>query len=222
MISFATPDGEQGSAYAIMNDAATDDYLFIIHEWWGLNKNIKKEAEQLFNALDDVHVMALDLYDGKVAEDQETASQYMQSVEEARAKSIIKGAMQKAGKEARIATIGWCFGGGWSLKTAIMADKQAQGCVMYYGMPVQDKAQLADLDTDILGIFAKQDEWINPKVVADFKELSKETNTQLKVHSFDANHAFANPSQPSYNAEAAQRANKLALDYLKKAFQRQG
>ena len=41
------------------------------------------------------------------------------------------------GEEANIATLGWCFGGGWSLKTAIQAKDKASACVIYYGSPVE-------------------------------------------------------------------------------------
>src|SRR5204862_5007124 len=45
MISFATPDGKQGSAYMISPAAKTNQVLFVFHEWWGLNDYIKREAE---------------------------------------------------------------------------------------------------------------------------------------------------------------------------------
>ena len=41
----------------------------------------------------NVNVIALDLYDGKVATTQELAGQYMQSANEARIKNIINGAI---------------------------------------------------------------------------------------------------------------------------------
>jgi len=43
-------------------------------------------------------------------------------------------------------------------------------------------------------------------------------NKSLNVHSFDAAHAFANPSSSRYKEEAAQSANALSLAYLKKKF----
>jgi len=50
----------------------TKKYLFVIHEWWGLNDYIKQEAEKLQKEL-GVNVIALDLYDGKVTSDPKTA-----------------------------------------------------------------------------------------------------------------------------------------------------
>ena len=87
----------------------------------------------------------------------------MQGVKEDRAKAIIKGAIAYAGPNAHIATIGWCFGGGWSLQASLLAGKQDVACVMYYGMPEQDVNKLKTLHADVLGNFANKDNWINSK-----------------------------------------------------------
>ncbi len=215
MASFPTPDGSTGNAYTLKSDAPSNKYVFVIHEWWGLNDHIKQEAEYLFNELENVHVMALDLYDGKVADDRKKAGEYMSAVKPERCEAIINGALAVAGNDAKVATIGWCFGGGWSLRSSILAGKEAVGCVMYYGMPVEKADELAPLQADVLGIFAKEDGWINEKVVGKFEGLAKATGKKLDVHWFDGAHAFANPSSPRYNDAAAQEANGLALAFLK-------
>lgn len=218
MISFAASEGEEATAYALMPAEASNKYLLVIHEWWGLNDNIKAEAERLFAELGDVNVLALDIYDGKVATSPDEAGSFMQAVKEERAKAIVQGALNKAGADAQIATIGWCFGGGWSLKSSILAGAQGVGCVMYYGMPVQSAAEIAPLQADILGIFAEQDGWITPEVVNTFESMAKAAGKTIEVHQFDAKHAFANPSSEAYVEEAAQEANKKALDFLKNKF----
>lgn len=215
MIEFDTPDGQKGSAYALMPEEASNKYLLVIHEWWGLNNNIKAEAERLFQHLGDVNVLALDIYDGKVADNPDKAGELMQSIKEERARAIIQGAINKAGADARIGTIGWCFGGGWSLKASIMAGDQGAACVMYYGMPVQDAKALAPLEAPILGIFARQDEWITPEVAQKFENLAKAAGKSIETHIYDADHAFANPSGERYNEEAAQQANQQAWAFLK-------
>jgi carboxymethylenebutenolidase len=87
---------------------------------------------------------------------------------------------------------------------------------MYYGMPLQKADALAPLKAPILGIFAEKDGWITPQVVANFENLAKATGKSIETHQFDADHAFANPSNPAYKEEAAQKANALALAFLKK------
>ena len=217
MTTFATSDGKTGAAYQI--DATQNDiekYLFVIHEWWGLNDHIKQEADRLYEELNgQVTVVALDMYDGKVATSRDDANEFMKAVSEERAKSIIQGAINRTGEFAEIATIGWCFGGGWSLKASIMAEDKGAGCVIYYGMPVQEAAALAPIQSDILGIFASEDKWITPQVANDFEVLAKATGKNIENHIFEAQHAFANPSSESYSSEAATEANTLAREFLK-------
>ena len=214
MLEFNTVDGETAKGYLLTPERKTDKVLFVIHEWWGLNDQIKKEAQRLFDSLENVTVLALDLYDGKVATTQENASKLMQSVQPERAESIIRGAIGLMGTNAKIATVGWCFGGGWSLKASIIAGNQGAGCVIYYGMPVQEPNEIAPLKADILGIFANQDGWITPEVVTNFEDLANQAGKNLEVHQFDAEHAFANPSSPRYKEDAAQVANQVVLSFL--------
>jgi carboxymethylenebutenolidase len=216
MMEFRTPDGSLAKAYAVKPAQSSQKFLFVIHEWWGLNDQIKREADRLFDSLGNVTVLALDLYDGRLTDKPGEAGKLMEETKPERCEAIIKGALAAAGKDGRVATVGWCFGGGWSLKSSILAAERGVACVMYYGMPVEKANELAPLQAGVLGIFAKKDGWINEKVVRNFEALSKATKKNLEVHWFDAEHAFANPSSPRYNETAAREANKLALAFLRK------
>src|ERR1700761_1439445 len=214
-ITYQTADGKDAGAFEMKAKKPTNNWLLVVHEWWGLNDWVKKESEKIYNDLGDVNVIDLDLYDGKVATNREDAGKYMQAVKEDRAQAIINGAIAYVGPKAHIATIGWCFGGGWSLQTTILSGKQAAGCVMYYGMPEQNLAALKALNCDVLGNFANKDQWINKKVVAKFEADMKTAGKKLYLHQYDADHAFANPSNPVYNSEATKDANMHALAFLK-------
>ena len=135
-----------------------------------------------------------------------------------RAEAIIKGAIAHAGPKAQIGSIGWCFGGGWSLQTALLAGPQAEACVLYYGMPEKDVAKLKTLHTDVLGIFAEQDKWINPEVVGEFVKNMGEAEHKVTIKSYPADHAFANPSNPKFSQPYAADAHAAALTYLQKKF----
>ena len=214
-ITYKTADGKEADAYELKAKNPTDNYILVVHEWWGLNDWVKKESEKIYNDLGNVNVIDLDLYDGKVASTREDAGKYMATVTEARAKAIIEGAAAYAGPKAHIATIGWCFGGGWSLQTALYAGKHAIACVMYYGMPEQDINRLKTLNCDVLGNFGNKDQWINPKVVAKFEEDMKAADKKLYVHQYDADHGFANPSNPDYNSQATKDAYAFTIAFLK-------
>jgi carboxymethylenebutenolidase len=139
----------------------------------------------------------------------------MQEANTARVEMIIKGAITYAGAKAKIYTIGWCFGGGWSLQASLLAGNQAAGCVMYYGMPEKDVDKLTALHADVLGLFANKDQWINPKIVDEFAESMKKAGKKLIVKKYDADHAFANPSNPSFDKDAKTDAYKNAIGFLK-------
>ncbi len=215
MITFPTDDGKEANAYFIKADKKTDEYILVFHEWYGLNDYVKKESEWLYDNL-HVNVLALDLYDGKVADNREDAAKYMQSVKNERAFSIIKGAKAYAGEDASFATIGWCFGGGWSLQAAIELGKKANACVMFYGMPEEDHERLKKIESPVFAIFAEKDGWITPEVAAKFEANMTGLNKKVKTKSFNADHGFANPSNPVYNSEAAKEAKAEALAFLKK------
>jgi carboxymethylenebutenolidase len=214
-ITYKCADGKDAGAYELKAKNPTNNYILVVHEWWGLNDFVKRESEKIYNDLGNINVIDLDLYDGKVATTQADAGKYMQSVTDARAKAIISGALAYVGPNARIATIGWCFGGGWSLQTSLLAGKQAAACVMYYGMPEQDIAKLKTLHADVLGNFANLDKWINPRVVAKFDSSMKLAGKKLYLHQYDADHGFANPSSPIYNSDATKEAYSHTIAFLK-------
>ncbi len=217
IITFKATDGKEASLYQVSSQKSAANYLFMIHEWWGLNDYIKQEAEKYAEEL-GVTVYALDLYDGKVAETRDSAAVYMQATKKERAEAIIQGALALTPPEANVATIGWCFGGGWSLNSAILGGDKIKGCVIYYGMPTDEISELKKLKTDVLGIFAKDDKWINPEVVEAFGKNMEKAGKKSDNHIFDADHAFANPSSPRYKETPAKEARKITLDYLNKKF----
>jgi carboxymethylenebutenolidase len=215
MITFKTTDGQTANAFLIKSAKKSDKYLFVYQEWWGLNDYIKKQSETFYNDLGDVNVLAIDMYDGKIATNREDAGKYMSSAKPERLQAIMKGALEYVGTKAKIASVGWCFGGGLSLQSALLEGKQAVGCVMYYGMPEKDVEKLKTLQCDVLGLFAGKEKWISTAVVAEFEKNMATANKKIKVKSFDAEHAFANPSNPIFDKAAAEEAYKMAIEYLK-------
>ncbi|MFA6470047.1 MAG: dienelactone hydrolase family protein [Bacteroidota bacterium] len=215
MRTIKTSDGTDTQIFEVKSSSTTNKYVFVFHEWWGLNDYIKQEAEQLQRDLGEVNVIALDLYDGKVAMSQDSARKYVGAVDDDRARIIIRAVMDYAGETASVATLGWCFGGGWSMQAALMLGKQAAGCVIYYGMPEKEVVKLKTLNCSVLGIFGTQDGYINPQVVSEFEKAMKAAGKKLTVKNYDAVHAFANPSNPKYDKEKSALANAEARLFLK-------
>jgi carboxymethylenebutenolidase len=195
--------------------------LIVIHEWWGLNDNIKAMTDRL--AGEGYLALAVDLYNGKVGENPETARTL---VREAMANSKlleenIKQAynyLHKEEKAPKIASIGWCFGGSWSLKTALLFPEELDAAVIYYGGSLEtDPNILQPLQMPILGIFGELDN--NPPVakVNQFKKALESLNKPVEIHIYkNADHAFANPSGTRYNAKAAEDAWQKTITFLNK------
>ncbi len=215
MVTFKTADGKDGIGYVLMAAKKTNNWIFVFQEWWGLNDHIKRESEKLFNDLGNVNVLAIDMYDGKLATTREDAGKYMGEFKQDRGNAIVKGAIEFAGKNAKIGTIGWCFGGGQSMQASLTAGKQAAACVIYYGMPETDVNRLKNLNTDVLNIWPTQDQWINKEVTDKFEANMKEAGKKLTTKAYNADHAFANPSNPKFNPEFTADAYKSTLEFFK-------
>jgi len=212
-ITYKAADGTDAHAWQVKAAKETPYYLFVVHEWWGLNDYIKQESEKLSNEL-GINVIALDLYDKQVATTREEAGKYMQSVKTERAMAIIHGAYNYVGANAKVFTIGWCFGGGWSLQTAIEGGKQVVGCIMYYGQPEEDVNRLKTINCDIIGFFGNKDTHPSPEMVDKFIKTADAAGVKLAVNRYDATHAFANPSNPNYNKDATADAYAKAKEFV--------
>lgn len=213
-VNFKTAGGADAHAWESKAVKSTDTWLFVIHEWWGLNDHIKQTAEKLGDEL-GVNVLALDLYDGQVATTREDAGKMMQAASKERIQAIITAAFGYAGAKAKVFTIGWCFGGGWSLQTALAGGKQSAGCIMYYGQPENDVEKLKTLNCDVIGFFGNLDQWPSPKMVDDFVVNMDKAGKKLNVNRYEATHAFANPSNPNYNKEATEDSWKKSVAFIK-------
>lgn len=213
-IEFPVEGGENGRGFLMTSHGQTNKYLLIFHEWWGLNNYVRNEANRLAHEL-GINVLAVDLYDGQLTDNAEEAGKLMQACKPERAAAIIRGAAKYAGENADFRTLGWCFGGGWSLQAALQLGDKAKACVIYYGMPEKDAEKLKTLQTDVLMIHAKQDKWINDATVAEFKKNMEAAGKSLTVSEYDADHAFANPSGPRFNDDAARKSRAVVLEYLR-------
>lgn len=184
--------------------------ILVIHEWWGLNDNVRMMTKRLAGL--GYVALAVDLYNGKVASSPEFARQYMQQAMANPEGAIdnLKQAYKYLEEEqnaGNIGVIGWCFGGGWALKTALEMPDKIDATVIYYGELVTDLDPLRTLNMPVVGFFGGQDQGIPIKTVNTFKDNLEllDKNAQIYIYE-DAGHAFANPSGNRYNKEAAHDA----------------
>jgi carboxymethylenebutenolidase len=193
--------------------------IIVIHEWWGLNDNIRRMADRL--AGEGYTALAVDLYGGQSADTPEKAQALMGAVlkNPAPAEENLEQAysfLETQQKAPRIGVIGWCFGGGWSLQTALLFPEKVDATVIYYGHLVDDKAKLAALKMPILGFFGGKDQSIPVATVQAFEKTLKDLGKSVEIHIYDdASHAFANPSGGSYNPKAAEDSWKRTTAFFK-------
>ena len=221
----------QRFAYAEVNDEVVYGYfvaptnmieplpaIIMIHEWWGLNDNIRAMADRL--AGEGYIVLAVDLYGGKTAEFPQDAQKLMLGVVEDpdSAYDNIRQAYQfvtTAAGAPRVASLGWCFGGGWSLNTAMLFPDELDAAVIYYGQVTADEDKLRPINAPILGLFGAKDRGISVESVQEFEAALQRLR---KVHEIQiypqAGHAFANPTGRNYNEGTADDAWRRTLDFL--------
>lgn len=192
--------------------------IIVIHEWWGLNDNIRAVANRL--AGEGYIVLAIDLFGGDVADSPSVARKLMASVVEnpEPANENIRQAYDFVSETAgapRTASLGWCFGGGWSLNAAMLFPEDLDAAVIYYGQVTDDEDKLRPISAPILGLFAGNDRGIPVESVQSFEAALERLRKSYDIHIYpDARHAFANPSGTAYDAEAADDAWQRTLDFL--------
>lgn len=211
-VTYATVDGEAVTGYLARPDAGAEGLpgVIVIQEWWGLNENIEAMARRL--AAQGYVALAVDLYGGDVADTPDGAMQLMQAAmgREAALTDNLRQAhayLADSLGAPRVGVIGWCFGGMWSLRTALALPRQIDATVMYYGRPVTDAVRLGALQMPVLAFFGGADDSIPQDSVAAFGAALSEAGVAHEVEVYEgAAHAFANPSGQAYAPEAAEDA----------------
>ena len=218
-VVYADLDGTEVSGYlARPVGMQAGPGVLVIQEWWGLNDNIRSMADQLAGA--GYVALAVVLYEGEVAEDRDGARALVQKAMAAgeRLEKNMRQAraylVDTAGA-TRVGTIGWCFGGGWSLRTALVLGDGVDAAVMYYGRVVTEPERLAALSAPLLGHFGELDNGIPVDGVRQMEAALGELGKAATVHVYEgANHAFANPSGTRYQQAAADLAWERTLEFF--------
>lgn len=222
-VSFPSGDSTAHALLYLPQGAGKHPALILIHEWWGLNDWIKEQAAKYQQ--EGYVVLAVDLYRGKVASDQETAHELMRGLPQDQGVRDLVAAVhfldtRKDVSRYRVGAVGWCMGGGYAAQLAIAAPSLRAVAINYGALPTE-KSQLAKIHSSILGNFGAKDQGIPPEAVHSFDAamLSLGKHTDLKIYP-DAGHAFENPNntagyKPQDAADAMARMDAFFTAKLK-------
>jgi carboxymethylenebutenolidase len=197
--------------------------VIMIHEWWGLNEDIKNQADIL--AREGYVVLAVDLYQGEVATTSDRSRELASSVRNNPTSAIdnlqsavnyVKSLQIVDGN--RIASLGWCFGGDWSLQLAVNSSEDPLAAtIVYYGRPITDTSSLSSISWPVLGIFGDQDQAIPVESVKQFAAALNATGVTNDIYLYEGvGHAFANPSGDNYAPKETADSWQKTIGFLEK------
>jgi len=192
--------------------------IVVIHEWWGLNDNIRTATRRL--AGEGYRAFAVDVYQGATASTSDSARALMQQAmsQQEQVMANLQDAHDYLRTEAeapRVAVMGWCFGGGRTFDAVAAAPPQYDAAVAYYGAPESMTTDvLRKTTTPILAHFGREDQAVSPETARNFQTRFQDTGAEGAIHFYDAGHAFANPSGENYDREAAEQAWSRTTDFL--------
>ena len=218
MVTYSTIDGKAINGFLAKPEKprAGKPAILMVHEWWGLNDNIKAVAKRY--AGEGYTVLAVDMF-GSVATTPDAAMKLYQSamanipVGEKNLHDAIDF-LKKQGATS-IGSVGYCFGGHWSLRTGLVGGTDIKAVVIYYGAPITDASQLARLSAPVLGMYGGKDTGIPVDSVRAMEAKLKSAGRAVAINVYpDANHAFANPTGQAYNKAAAEDAWAKSLVFF--------
>lgn len=194
--------------------------VVMIHENRGLRPEIKVMAEEL--AAQGYAVLAVDLFGGKVVEEQTEARALTSAFDQKKGVENLRAAAAylRSQGATKVASLGWCFGGRQSIELAISGEKLDATVVYYGGGMATTTDKLAPIKWPILGIFGDKDQAISVETVRTFETSLDTLGVENDIYIYPGvGHAFANPSGANYAPNETKDAWAKTLAFLAKNLQ---
>jgi len=194
--------------------------ILIIHGDAGLNEWAQEQARRW--AAQGYVALAVDLYRGEVAADDEEAHELARGLPDDRALRDVEAAFtylaaRKDVSPTRIGAIGWQTGGWFALQLAIHEPKLAACAVSDTALPT-DSADLASIRAQVLGNFGADQRGIAAGQIAAFEDALRPRGIQADVKIYSgAGGDFEIPADKDhYRPEAAADAWTRDLAFFSK------
>ncbi|EKE12021.1 MAG: Dienelactone hydrolase family protein [uncultured bacterium] len=189
--------------------------IVMIHDYWGLNEEIKQLAQRL--AKNGYNVLVVDLFYGQVTSDPERAMKLIKTIGQSESLKNMRAAasyLRAEFESERIASIGWGFGGSQSLQLGLSGEK-INGIVIYCGNVFSGKEFLKKLTCPVLGIFGERDELVSVGIVKEFEKSLKTLQIENEIYVYPGKgHSFANPLSSEFSPIDAKDAWEKTLAFL--------
>jgi carboxymethylenebutenolidase len=223
-VQFKSGDETINGFLALPDSPGRHPGVIVIHEWWGLTDWAKQQTEKLAAA--GYVALAVDLFRGVVTTDPERAAELSRTTPRDRAVRDLEAgfdflAARSDVNKAKIGSIGWCMGGGYSFRLAVNEPRLA-ACVVDYGPPPTDPASIAKIKAPILGNFGADDTVVKPEAVKAFEAAATGAGKSVDIKIYDgAPHAFANENNKvGYRPEAAADAWSRSIRFFDKTLKK--
>jgi dienelactone hydrolase len=209
--------------------------VLVVPEWWGVNDYARRRAKMLAEL--GYAALVVDMYgEGKQAmtadEAGKAAGEVMKNLPAAKAR--FQSAMaylkdQATVDPARIAAIGYCFGGGVVLNMARQGF-DLRGVASFHGsLMAVEPGKPGAIKAKILVLTGGDDKLVPPEQVETFKKEMEASKADFRVISYPgAMHSFTNPEATdvgkkfnlplAYNADADRKSWDEMQGFLKTVF----
>lgn len=206
--------------------------VVLFPEAFGIGEHVMERARRLAGL--GFVALAADPYgDGKTASDLPTAINLMTGVRadlnvwRARARAALDAlAAQPGVDKAKLAAIGYCFGGSTSIELGRSGAPLAAIVSFHGGLECPKPEDSANIKARVLVCTGADDPMIPPAQVATFEEQMRQTKVDWQVQMYGGTvHSFTNPDADklgnpalAYNPSADKRSWKAMLDLFGEAF----
>jgi carboxymethylenebutenolidase len=222
-VSFAS-NGHTAEGYLALPAGGSGPGVLVLQEWWGLNPQIKRVADDF--ASQGFVALVPDLYHGELAHhtEMDKAAQLMSQLPPDRAARDMGGAVDYLRNHAavqgdKVGAIGFCMGGMLTLLVAALQGDKIGAATPFYGAPLGDGApDWSNLSAPVRGHYAESDDFFPPDAV---KALEAELRAMGKDVEFTVypgtGHAFCNDDNPlgTHDPATAEKALSDATSFLR-------
>ncbi len=214
MSQLVTADGNVLPGFLEDSAGAGAPAVLVVHEWWGLNEQVRGIARRL--APQGFQAFCVDLYGGTLAKDAAEAAARMQALEAQAVLAQLHAAVQALLPRCQgaLGVLGYCMGGAYALATAAH-NPEVKAAVAFYGIPSAAMADVSRISAKVLGHYANRDPFVSPERVDALERTLRAAGVQATLYRYAADHAFANERRPEvYAPEAAELAWQRTLAFF--------